>query len=396
MTFDRLLKAIDGTAPGATLDATAIFSACSPAVCYIEVYDKAGRALGSGSAFVVASDGKLVTNYHVIEGVYAAKVKFPDGKTYTVEKVMAYDVKRDVAVLKIAAAGLPTLKLGTSASIVSGETVYTLGSPQGLDNTIANGIISAVEREVDGQKYIQTTAPISPGSSGGALLNAKGECIGITTGTLAGQNLNFAVPIDDVKPYLEKDVNLTLEKLATARTSVQGAAIVVLGQQAQYTGQVVAGDTPDGKGKAVWADGSYYDGEFQQGVPHGQGTFYQAQSGATYEGTFAQGLLEGKGTLKFSNGDKYVGDFAGGYMHGKGTYTYAAGDQYVGDFVNDYFEGEGTYTYATGEKYVGGFYWDKFDGYGKMYDKNGQVVKEGYWISGTFYGAADPYGAKAS
>lgn len=399
MTFDRLLKAIEGgggSTTGAALDATAIFNLCSPAVCYIEVYDRAGQAVASGSAFAVSSDGRLVTNYHVIEGVYSAKAKFPDGTVYDVKKVMAYDVARDVAVLKIDATGLTTLKLGSSSAIVSGETVYTLGSPQGLDNTIANGIISTVEREVDGQKYIQITAPISPGSSGGALLNAKGECIGITTGTLAGQNLNFAVPIDDVKSYLDKDVNLTLEKLATARASVQNASIVVLGQVATYTGQVVAGGTPDGKGKAQWPDGSYYDGEFQQGLPHGTGTLYAAQSGFTYSGGFVEGQPEGKGTMKFTNGDQYTGDFLDGYKHGKGTYTYAAGDKYEGDFVNDYFEGEGTYTFASGGKYVGGFYWDQFDGYGTLYDKDGKVVKEGYWSSGAYYGASDPYASKAS
>ena len=189
-------------------------------MCYVEVYDAAGQVTGTGSAFVVEENGKLVTNYHVIQDVYSARVKFPNGKTYSVENVLAYDVKRDVAVLSISAQGLPTLPLGDSSTLVSGQTVYTIGSPQGLDNTIANGIVSATNRVVDGQEYIQTTAPISPGSSGGALLDGYGRCVGITTGTLSGQNLNFAVPINDVKEYLDKNDPITLEELAGATSPV--------------------------------------------------------------------------------------------------------------------------------------------------------------------------------
>ena len=92
ITMDRLLSVLEGESAGGEMTATQIFNQCSPAVCYVEVYDSLGQTIGTGSAFAVAEDGKLVTNYHVIQDVYAAQVKFPDGKTYPVESVLAYDV----------------------------------------------------------------------------------------------------------------------------------------------------------------------------------------------------------------------------------------------------------------------------------------------------------------
>ena len=388
ITMDRLLSVLEGESAGGELTATQIYSQCSPAVCYVEVYDEAGEVAGTGSAFVVTEDGKLITNYHVIQDVYSARVKFPDGKTYPVESVLAYDVQRDVAVLRINAKGLVTLPLGDSDSLVSGQTVYTIGSPQGLDNTIANGIVSATNRVVEGQKYIQTTAPISPGSSGGALLDGYGRCVGITSGTLSGQNLNFAVPINDVKEYLNKNEPITLEELAQKSSQVTGLQVTLMGEKATYTGQVLGGATPHGEGRAEWADGSYYEGSFQQGMPWGKGTYYKNQDQSLYTGDFYAGFAQGDGLLKYGNGDQYEGQFAGGQMHGKGTYTFKSGDQYVGQLNYGTFQGEGTYLYATGEKYIGQFENNKFHGYGRYYGTTGKLEREGYWEQGSFKGGA--------
>ena len=128
VTFDRLRRALQQTGTGGALSATEIFNTCSPAVCYVEVYDQQGQVLGTGSAFAVESNGKLLTNYHVIQGVYSAKVKFPDGAVYDVQKVMAYDAARDVAVLKIDAQGLATLPLGDSSALVSDVRLHA-GQP---------------------------------------------------------------------------------------------------------------------------------------------------------------------------------------------------------------------------------------------------------------------------
>ena len=386
ITMDRLLSVLEGESAGGEMTATQIFNQCSPAVCYVEVYDQAGKVAGTGSAFVVTEDGKLITNYHVIQDVYSARVKFPDGKTYPVESVLAYDVQRDVAVLRIDAKGLVTLPLGDSDSLVSGQTVYTIGSPQGLDNTIANGIVSATNRVVEGQEYIQTTAPISPGSSGGALVDSFGRCVGITSGTLGGQNLNFAVPINDAKEYLDKNQPITLEDLAQKSSQVTGLQVTLMGEKATYTGEVLGGATPHGEGRAEWADGSYYEGSFQQGMPWGKGTYYKNQDQSLYTGDFYAGFAQGDGMLKYGNGDQYEGQFSGGQMHGKGTYTFKSGDQYTGQLAFGTFQGEGTYTYATGEKYIGQFENNKFHGYGRFYGTTGKLEREGYWEQGSFKG----------
>ena len=107
-----------------------------------------------------------ITNYHVIDGAFSAQVKFTDGSVYDVQKVLAYDVERDIAVLKIDGNNLPYLNLGDSDSIVIGQKVVAIGSPRGFENTISDGLVSSVNRVIEGQSYIQTSASISPGAAG--------------------------------------------------------------------------------------------------------------------------------------------------------------------------------------------------------------------------------------
>lgn len=183
-----------------TLTATEVYSLCSPAVFYIELYDRYGRAFSSGSGFFINSTGLAVTNYHVIEDAYSAIIYTKSGASYQVTGYCDYDRDNDVALLQINGTGFPYLTIGDSRSLLSGSKVYAIGSPLGLDDTFSDGIIAKPVRRLDGTDYIQITAPISPGSSGGALLNDKGQVIGITTAyAVDGQNINFAVPIH----YLE-------------------------------------------------------------------------------------------------------------------------------------------------------------------------------------------------
>ena len=182
------------------LTAEEIYAKCVPAVFYIEVYDAYGDALCSGSGFFIDSIGTAVTNYHVIYGGHSAKIMVTntDGsyRTYDVLGVSDYSEEEDWAVLKIDGSGFQWLEFGSPSTAVGGATVYALGSPLGLDSTISQGLISNPARMVDGQVYIQTSAAISAGSSGGALLNKYGEVIGITSaGFEEGQNLNLAIPI---------------------------------------------------------------------------------------------------------------------------------------------------------------------------------------------------------
>lgn len=174
------------------------------AVVLIVVCDAGGREIGQGSGVVVSNDGKVITNYHVIDGASSALIKFPNGAFFLIEGVLATDREKDIAVLKASGSDFPIVALGDSDKVQVGEEVVSIGSPLSLEATVANGIISSIrELKDENRRMFQTTAPISPGSSGGALLNMEGELIGITSGEMAGgQNLNFAVPINVVKPLL--------------------------------------------------------------------------------------------------------------------------------------------------------------------------------------------------
>jgi len=194
------------------LTAKEIFSRVSHSVVYIETYDSAGNSVACGSGFIVDSaNGKVVTNYHVINGAQSAKVKISTGAIYTVEKVLGYDQAADIAILKINGFGLKAVSIGDSETVETGDKIYAIGNPLGLENTMSDGLISSKSRVVDGTSYIQISAPISHGSSGGVLLNEQGKVIGITSaGIDDGQNLNFAIPINALKPMLTQDINKTL------------------------------------------------------------------------------------------------------------------------------------------------------------------------------------------
>lgn len=191
----------NGTSVAATvaLEPSTIFNLVSPAVFGLEIFDEYGNLLGKGSGFILSQDGKAVTNYHVIKEAYAAKAKLFDGRSVGITKVLYTDKDRDMAIMKLNGSSFPFVKLGNSDEIITGQRVLTIGNPLGLENTISDGIISSKKRMVGNYPYIQLTAPISKGSSGGVLLNYKAEAIGVTTlYYLDGQNLNFAIPINDV------------------------------------------------------------------------------------------------------------------------------------------------------------------------------------------------------
>ncbi len=184
------------------------------AVAIVVVYDSNGNIADTGSGIFVSSDGTLVTNYHVIEGAKGAIVaKMETGAYYTLQHPIGYNKDLDLAVLKFDAKDIPYIKEGDSDKIEIGDKVFTIGSPLGIGNSVTEGIISYPHRSMEGVKdLIQFTAPISSGNSGGGLFNMKGEAIGITAMSLTipsdlkkevdAQNLNFAVPINDVRKAL--------------------------------------------------------------------------------------------------------------------------------------------------------------------------------------------------
>jgi len=169
--------------------------------------DATGRPFEQGSGFIVTTDGKIVTNYHVIAGADSAMVKLADGGIYAVEGIVGADKGKDIAVLKLKASEreFAPVHLGDSGQLRVGDEVVVIGSPLGLEGTVSTGIISATKRTLPGfqMEVFQITAPTSVGSSGGALLNSKGEVVGVPFEQMvSGQNLNFAIPITYVSPLI--------------------------------------------------------------------------------------------------------------------------------------------------------------------------------------------------
>jgi S1-C subfamily serine protease len=164
-----------------------------------------GLAQSSGTGFIVSSSGLFLTNFHVIEHAREVMVRLKDGREFKVSGSVELNRDLDLAVLKIDATNLVTVPLGDSDKMRVGQPVVTIGNPMGLEQTISDGLISAIRGDKPDEKMFQITAPVSPGSSGGPLFNLNGEAIGITTAQLTeGQNLNFAIPINNAKPFIKE------------------------------------------------------------------------------------------------------------------------------------------------------------------------------------------------
>lgn len=185
--------------------------------------ERAPPSRGVGSGFIVSSDGYVLTNAHVVADASEVTVKLTDRREF-VAKVIGVDKRSDIALIKIAATGLPTVRFGDSSRLRPGQWVVAIGSPFGFANTVTAGVVSAIARPVDETyvPFIQTDAAINPGNSGGPLFNVDGQVIGINsqiysrTGGYMG--VSFAIPIDlalNVKNQL-----LTKGKVSRSRIGV--------------------------------------------------------------------------------------------------------------------------------------------------------------------------------
>ncbi len=172
------------------------------------------RESGLGSGVVVSPDGYILTNNHVVDGAADVRVTLPDRREFQA-KVIGTDPKTDIAVLKIEATNLPVITVGNSAKMQIGDSVLAIGNPYGVGQTVTMGIVSATGRAglgiEDYEDFIQTDASINPGNSGGALVNERGELIGINTAILApgsggNQGIGFAVPVNLVRNIMDQIV----------------------------------------------------------------------------------------------------------------------------------------------------------------------------------------------
>jgi S1-C subfamily serine protease len=415
-----------------------------PRSAIVEVFDSSGRRLATGSAFFVNDNGLLVTNHHVIDGADRISIITSDGKSHNVT-VLLYDERRDVAILKAPIRGNDFVSLGNSYYVQTGDVVYTYGSPLGITNTITAGLVSKSLSIVNGQEFIQLSAPISPGSSGGMLVNEVGELIGITTANLTyGQNMNLAIPINRaIKIINDIDQNVevydrgnghisdittqtirSIYRYSYEKTSTQeifgfldfdgeyvyaiinytngdrfegemrdgdyhGIITLLVGDNFYY-GQAANGER-HGFGVSEFGRGDIYIGQFKNNVRHGQGSYYWGNSldeefGHVYIGTYKDGLRTGRGTYLWPNGDIYEGDFVEDVRTGRGIYYYFDGAVYEGSFLDNESNGQGIFYYVNGDVYEGDFVKGDRTGQGTYYNESNGAYYTGGFLMGNFNG----------
>ena len=159
-------------------DDSGIVAKVEPAVCVVTASDDSGKTRDFGTGFFVSQDGFFVTNKHVIEGAEQVTIKASNGDKFTCTGILAEPPGTDLAVLKIDASGMTKAELGSSTDLVEGQRVLVIGTPEGLEGTVSDGIVAAIRSN---PRMIQITAPISPGSSGSPVLDETGKVIGIAT-----------------------------------------------------------------------------------------------------------------------------------------------------------------------------------------------------------------------
>ena len=171
------------------------------------------QELGSGSGIIYSEDGYIITNYHVIENATSVMITLSDGTEYDA-RIIGSDASSDLAVLKVEAENLPEAELGDSSALQIGELVVAIGNPLGYENTVTDGIVSGLNRQltdyIDSATLIQTNATINSGNSGGALVNSKGKVVGINSAKLVASNaegMGFALSINEVRPIVEEIIS---------------------------------------------------------------------------------------------------------------------------------------------------------------------------------------------
>ncbi len=185
-------------------NARQIASATFPSVVLLVMEDERGQPVSLGSGFFV-KENVIASNFHVVEKASRGYAKLVGQKTkYNIAGIVGLDTKHDLVLLAVEDATAPVLKIGDGSKVAIGDTVFAVGNPQGLEGTFSQGIVSGI-RQFDTDSLLQITAPISPGSSGGPVVDADGKVVGVAVATFkGGQNLNFAIPGKYVDELLQK------------------------------------------------------------------------------------------------------------------------------------------------------------------------------------------------
>lgn len=310
-------------------------------IVYIEAYNNKNECIGTASGFIATNMGDVITNYHVIDYATKVKVYTNDNKEYTSTTVCNYNKSMDLAILKLdTGSTFDSTVLGDSNTVKIGDDVIAIGNPLGLRNTVSEGIVSGL-REIDNNKMIQISAPISPGSSGGALFDKNGCVIGITSSGIPGAgDLNFAIPINCAKILLSYYANYSLQKVYELEHIVN------------------------------YNNGDKYEGDLKNGYRHGYGT-YTFASGMIYEGEWINGVMEGNGKMIYIDGGNYCGEWKDDKRHGYGVYISAdSAIKYEGQYYEDKMNGEGMFTSNNGI-IIGNWINDVLEGNGIFIDANG-------------------------
>lgn len=197
-----VLFAVEAAA-STTLQPDEIYVRAAPGVTVVKAYDEKGAVLGTGSAVLIAPEN-LLTTCHVL--AKAKRIEIKQEKVAFDAELVYLDIERDLCQIRARNLRTTPVEIGDSDALQVGKKVYALGNPRGLELTLTDGIVSALRKDPNGMlRYIQTSAPISPGSSGGGLFDSSGRLIGITAMyRIDSQNLNFAIPINLLRELPER------------------------------------------------------------------------------------------------------------------------------------------------------------------------------------------------
>jgi S1-C subfamily serine protease len=337
---------------------------------------------GTGTAFLIAPD-LLVTNRHVIQSCAAVDVYTSEGKRPA--QVQVADAAVDLALLRVSGLRGTPVRLRSPRSIRLGETVFVFGFPLSGSLTsggnFTSGLVSGLRGLHDAPGDIQITAPVQPGNSGGPLLDAAGQVIGVVKAKLDAmkaakaigdipQNVNFAISAPTLADFLVRQrVGFGNGSVNPTTAPIDTAQVAELAQG--FTFRVECGGR--GAANAVVSGGPANT----PGNPPGDGALpKRAGPMVACQGPVLV-WTDCFGGVDLPDGSKYVGEFKDGKYHGQGSYLFSDGRRYVGELKDGKRSGQGVFLLLDGTRYIGEYKDDKWNGVGSVFSASGQVLQAG-------------------